>query len=102
MEILEIFLKLSERLALKRSRKFEVIYNMYLMKDKKNESVLRIFLDKRRKVLYNISTRVYEEEHKKVEDEVKSVSHNAPNLIVYISKVRRDCMLFVVITAILV
>lgn len=79
MEILDIFLILKERLALKRSRKFEVIYSAYLTKDMKNESLLRIFLSKRRKVLYNISTRAYEEERKRVEDEVKSVSYYSFN-----------------------
>jgi NCAIR mutase (PurE)-related protein len=99
VDILDIFLKLKERLSLKRSRKFEVIYNTYLMKDGKNESLLRIFLDKRRKVVYTISTRAHEEELKRVEDEVKSVSRQPMHKLCAFLKLAEiiEFQLFVVI-----
>ena len=64
-------------MALKRSRKLEVVYAMYLKKitkDGNSEALLKIFLDKKREILFEISTRLYEEERKKAEDETRDVS----------------------------
>ena len=77
MEVLTIYLKLKERMALKRGRKFEATYNIYLtksMEDKSSEGLLRIFLNKRRDILFEMSTRFCEEERKKAEEEIRQVS----------------------------
>ena len=71
MEQLTIYITLKEMIALKRIRKFEALYSMYLKKrtkEKRGERILRVFLDKRREIIYEISTRFYEEERKKAED----------------------------------
>lgn len=49
---------------------------MYLKKsleERRSAALLKLCLDKRRKVLLNISTRLYEDERKRVEDELKDV-----------------------------
>lgn len=61
---------------MRRKRKFEAVQRMYLKeRDEKNEEdILRAFLDKRRNVVFEICTRSYEEERRKVEDEIVHVN----------------------------
>ncbi len=76
VELLTIYLKLKEKMILKKNRKFEATYNVYLKKsveDRRNETLLRIFLEKIRETLFEISTRLYEEERKKAENEARMV-----------------------------
>ena len=75
MEKLSIHIDLKERIALRRSNKFEALHRHYLRrsKEERDEEYLRAFLDKRREVVFEIWTRSYEEERRKAEEEITQV-----------------------------
>lgn len=69
-------IKLKEKVAERRKRKFEAVHRLYLQKKDMDseEEHLRVLLNKRRDVTFEICTRSYEEERRKAEDELTRVS----------------------------
>ena len=76
MEKLSVHIKLKEKISERKTRKFEAVHRMYLQKKdaEHEEEHLKVLLNKRRDVIFEICTRSYEEERRKAEDELTRVS----------------------------
>lgn len=76
MEKLSVHIKLKEKISERKKRKFEAVHRLYLQKKdvEHEEDHLRVLLNKRRDVTFEICTRSYEEERRKAEDELAQVS----------------------------
>ena len=77
MEKLGIHMKLKKKIAERRGRKFDAVHRLYLQKKdaEHEEEHLRVLLNKRRDIVFEICTRSYEEERRKAEEEFVRVSH---------------------------
>ena len=75
MKKLRTHIKLKERMITKRRQKFENLYHAYIQKQEKEdkEKYMKTFLTKREKVVVDICDRLYEEERRKVEEELMNV-----------------------------
>ena len=71
-----IHIRLKERVNTKRICKLALVYNQYSRKaahhDNKEEGLIQL-LKKRKDILLQISTRLYEEEYRKAENDVMAV-----------------------------
>jgi hypothetical protein len=74
-EKLDIHIRLKEKITERKKRKFDAVHRMYLQKkDTENEAEhLKVLLNKRRDVTFEVCTRSYEEERRKAEDEFTQV-----------------------------
>ncbi len=75
---MSIHIKLKEKIEVRRNRKFKAAHRQYLKmtfeQGHKKEN-LKMLLDKRRETLFEICTRLYEEERKKAEQEITEVNN---------------------------
>ena len=90
VEKLSIYIELKEKIAVKRSRKFEAAHRQYIkmsLEDRKRDKFLQAFIDKRRDILFEISTRFFEEERKKAEEVITKVTCNLLFMLIIISAI---------------
>lgn len=84
MEKLSAHIILKEKISARKQRKLEAVYGQYLQKkeEEREEEHLRVFLKKRRDVVFEICTRLYEDERKRAEDTIIQVKKSLLLIII--------------------
>ena len=93
IERLSIHIKLKEKIATRRNRKFKAAHRQYLkstFEGGHKGKNLTLLLNKRRDALFEICVRFYEEERKKAEGEITEVIHS----YYYLFKILMICDFF--------